>query len=388
MSRRISNIVFLALIACVMLGGLARTLFFPKDINYYENRYANKLPPFFPSAFVSGSYQDGFEDALNDQIPLAQQIKKGYNLLTSEYLKRMLIPLLRVSDQYVAFKGGVAIYGGNHLVVYPKPLSSKKSELDLTAQSHNALFASFPEVEFYAYYIERDADINFENGEKTGLSDYVRSMLDLPTDRIGVFAVDSYEQFRRYFYRTDHHWNYKGSYKGYTELTELLDCGEPLQPKGEYLISSVFSGARNSSIGSNLFTEEFYAYDFDFPEMTVTINGAKADDYGIEYKLPELSDDTVRYGSYYGWDNGETVFDTSRPELESILVIGESYDNAILKLLASHFDRTYSIDLRNYASQRYKKFDIESYIAEHGIDKVLLIGNIDFYTMEEFRLGD
>ncbi len=388
MSRRISNIVFLALIACVMLGGLARTLFFPKDINYYENRYANKLPTFSPSAFVSGAYQDGFEDALNDQIPLAQHIKKGYNLLTSEYLKRLLIPILKtVPNKYIAFKG-LAIYGGEHLVVWPKHISFTHDNLILTAESHNALFSSVPGVDFYVYYIQRDADLNFITGEKTGAFEFLSSMLELPKERIGLFSVDSFEQYCDYFYRTDHHWNYQGSYKAYTELTDLLNCGEPLQPTGEYLISSVFSGARNSSIGSNLFTEEFYAYDFDFPKMTVTINGAKADDYGIEYKLPELSDDTVRYGSYYGWDNGETVFDTSRPELESILVIGESYDNAILKLLASHFDRTYSIDLRNYASQRYKKFDIESYIAEHGIDKVLLIGNIDFYTMEEFRLGD
>ena len=36
------NFVFVGLILCGLLLGLARTVFFPKKINYYENRYANR----------------------------------------------------------------------------------------------------------------------------------------------------------------------------------------------------------------------------------------------------------------------------------------------------------------------------------------------------------
>ena len=36
------NFVFVGLILCGLLLGLARTVFFPKEINYYENRYANR----------------------------------------------------------------------------------------------------------------------------------------------------------------------------------------------------------------------------------------------------------------------------------------------------------------------------------------------------------
>ena len=44
------NFVFVGLILCGLLLGLARTVFFPKKINYYENRYANRaaLPLSFP----------------------------------------------------------------------------------------------------------------------------------------------------------------------------------------------------------------------------------------------------------------------------------------------------------------------------------------------------
>lgn len=71
-----------------------------------------------------------------------------------------------------------------------------------------------------------------------------------------------------------------------------------------------------------------------------------------------------------------------------MLVIGESYDNAILKLLASHFNKTYSIDLRNYERTFGAKFQFSEYVKDSQIDKVLLIGNIDYFTMSEFMLED
>ena len=70
-----------------------------------------------------------------------------------------------------------------------------------------------------------------------------------------------------------------------------------------------------------------------------------------------------------------------------LLVIGESFDNALLKLLASEFENLYSIDLRNYETDVGKPFDLASYAAEHEIDSVLLIGNLDFWKMDEFLLG-
>ena len=69
-----------------------------------------------------------------------------------------------------------------------------------------------------------------------------------------------------------------------------------------------------------------------------------------------------------------------------ILIVGESYDNALLKLLASHFNKTYSIDLRNYERENNKKFNYLEYLNDNNIDKVLLIGNKDYFTMSEFNL--
>ena len=81
---------------------------------------------------------------------------------------------------------------------------------------------------------------------------------------------------------------------------------------------------------------------------------------------------------------GEIIFDTNSPEKEDILIIGESFDNAILKLISTHFNKTYSVDLRYYEPLVGKKFHFEQYLKKKDIKKVLLIGNIDYFISHEF----
>ena len=94
------------------------------------------------------------------------------------------------------------------------------------------------------------------------------------------------------------------------------------------------------------------------------------------------------YGNYYGGDDGEIIFSTNNKKLDNILIIGESYDNAILKLLEEKFKTTISIDLRNYNHYMKKDFDFDYYVKKYKIDKVLFIGNVDFYTMSQFMINN
>ena len=94
------------------------------------------------------------------------------------------------------------------------------------------------------------------------------------------------------------------------------------------------------------------------------------------------------YGGVYGWDNGEVILDTGTTGRGNLLMLGESYDNAILKLMASHFDRVYSVDLRSYEQDMGKPFRLAEYLREHRITKVLLIGSTPFFTSDDFMVED
>lgn len=383
-----ADLCLIGLIFLLLVAGLVRTLFFPKEHNNYENRYSNQVLPLSLSSFLDHSFQDSIEDALADQIPKAETLKKTYNTFSANLIDPMIRAISASNpSRYINFRS-MKLFG-DHIVYECRDLGAFQPRLDPKIANYNAVIARNPGVDFYAYFIEKDTDINFETGRKLQAGAYVCDRLDTPAEQEGVFEVNSYDVFRSDFYQTDHHWNHVGAYRAYLHLHEILGCQDPaLTVQGEQKVNGSFSGSKARSLGATTFHEEFSAYLFDYPSLTVTLNGQPVADYGAQQEMLKAQQvENLSYGGFYGSDAGEIIFDSGREELENILIIGESFDNAILKLLASHFHRTFSIDLRNYEHFMGSSFDIDQYIRENGIDRVLFIGNLDFYLSEDFMLG-
>lgn len=390
--KKYIDILFVCAVFAILVSGLARTLLFPEEINQYENRYANQVPAVTLAGYGDGSVQDAVDAALMDQVIGAQSMKALYNRCTTGFLKESLTALSgragNQGDSYVDFNG-MQLFGGHYIVYYPRSVSSVQTELDAKIANLNQCFTQHPDLDFYVYYIEKDTDVDFETGESTGMCNYLMQNLTLPEDHKGVYPIRNFKEFSQKFYQTDTHWNYLGAYDGYLSLTKLLHCpGTPLKPSGDaVLVSHGFSGKKAAAVGGEgVFTEDFWAYPFSFPKMTISINGNPAEDYGNQAAyLSGTAAAPVSYGGFYGGDNGETVFSTGSRDRGNLLVLGESFDNAILKLLASHYDHTYSVDLRYYKTFLGRPFDFSAYVAEHNISKVLLMGNIDFYIQDAFN---
>ena len=386
MTKKILDWLFLGLILAILTAGLLRTVLRPRDVNTYENRYAEKLPAFTAASFLDGSFQDGVDAALADQVHLAQYCKKLYNTVSSAYLRtatELLVP--RDSGRYVNYDGTMMF--GDSLVYTSTYLPWVTPAMDARAELYNALFAAHPELEFSVFYVERDSDVNMETGEKPGTKEYLFERIALPEERKAAFEINSYAEFSAYYYRTDHHWSCDGSYLAYTEVLELLNVTEEPVSRGEKAAVGTMSGSKAKGSASG-FSETFYATPYAFPEMEITINGAPAADYGRQSAVLSAPGGSVNYASFYGGDDGEIVFSTGTEGRGKLLVLGESYDNAILKLLASHFDEVYSVDLRYYEHYMGEPFRLGEYTAARGIDRVLLIGCIDYFFQPTFAPED
>lgn len=377
--------LFIGIIFLFLLLGLGRTLFFPTDINDYENRYAEKIEVPSLKAISSGLFQESIEKALADQIPYALSAKQLYNTSTTAYLDSILSPLLKSQNgSYIPYNG-LYLFGEDQIVFPMMDLKEITPALNSKIKSLNRTFKNHPETEFFVYYIEKDTDINFETEKKLGAREYLFDRLRLPQDHFGSYEINSYSDFRANFYMTDHHWNNRGSYTAYRDLLSLLQISdEPLYSEEEILLGT-FSGAKAATVGATNLSEDFCAYRFRFPTMRVSIDGNPVADYGQEdIFYSEGYFDELSYGAFYGSDNGEVVLSTGNTEKENILLIGDSFDNAIIKLLATHYNCTYAVDLRNYEHFNGKPFDFSSYIEENEIDKVLIIGNVDYFIMDTF----
>lgn len=77
---KIINICFLIIFLSVIYVGFIKPIIKPIDVNYAENRTANKLPVFSFSVFLDKSFQDQYEAAIADQLPLSSKMKKRRRL--------------------------------------------------------------------------------------------------------------------------------------------------------------------------------------------------------------------------------------------------------------------------------------------------------------------
>ncbi len=384
-SNKISRFFIFIILAVLLLGTLT-TFFFNKNVNEYENRYAHKIKNLTINSYLDKSFQDSFELALSDQIQLSSIAKHTYNIIDTALARIVLNPLRANYKGYIYYKGNI-IYR-DMLLFAPYPYQSTVYWLDFKIENFNNLFLNYPDLDFYVYYIEKDTDIDFTRNGEAGFYEYIKDRLMLDMSRISGFEVNDFNTYKEYFYATDHHWNYLGSYKGYTDVLRLLDEDlKPLEPLKTVTSPLKFQGSKTAGF-EDILSDTMSVYKFDYPKMDIFINGEKAQDYGKQQDFFDNSLEVIGYGSVYGDDAGEVIFNTGSVS-GNILVIGESYDNAIVKLIASHYGKTFCVDLRYYEHYMNRPSSFAQYVINNDIDKVLLIGNIDFFSFKDFYIeGD
>lgn len=383
----------------------------------FENRMSRFFPKWSNALWMDCEWQRKFNEASADQLPFALDAKKKFFWLRNGVLYEAQKRMYNFTDYYVHFRNGIYFYGdedGPYLLYMLKTLDKEAQEhMQAMAKQINNAASRHQDKAFYVYYIERDIDIRYDTKKRTGIYEFLKDNLSLAQNHIACFKVRDFEEYKRDFNKTDHHWQYIGSYKGYKEVFHLLDLdkegetlNKPITPNSSYgvsddcppklvegykpvLISRLYHDSKCRITGTpDKFYDKFYVYVFDYVPMKIIINGEKGE-YGNQGEFLKNKDIALefnlKYGTFYGGDEGEIIFDTGRKNRPNILIFGDSFDNAILKLIAGHFNKTYSIDLRHYKDCLGKPFSIDEYMKTHKIDKVLFIGNQGFFEQKEFR---
>jgi hypothetical protein len=132
-------------------------------------------------------------------------------------------------------------------------------------------------------------------------------------------------------------------------------------------------------------TEIWKYYSFDYPEYKVSVNGEEKPDWAkTDSKVPKdkksyremAQNKKFPYGYYFGDNNAFVEIDMEHPVRdENLLMIGYSFDNPLVMLLASHFDKTYSIDFRYSYQDIKKEFSIGGFVRKHEIDRVVIVSD-------------
>ena len=233
----------------------------------------------------------------------------------------------------------------------------------------------------YLFFIETSESTDFREPQKYNAFEYVKTQMPNLTG-YDALTFKNFDEYKNYFYQTDHHWNYIGAYKSYVKIMKMME-GNDFQvriPVGEKHFDFLFNGSFSWQAGVKFSTEKFTVYEFYIPPYKTYINDEEKQYHHRElYDTPETtphSNFANHYGWYYGLDFAKVVYDFDQPEKESILILGTSYTNAINELVASHYNKTHILDFRLYYDQYGEKIDAAKYMEENGLTKLLIIGDI------------
>ena len=384
--KKISNILFVLLILIYIIGSFGLSIFKPKEINYSENRYAYKFKNINLKSFLNNKMQNNVECTLGDQIFLSKELKILNNLINGNLINYHKSKIYKnMPNDYLHVKNNIYFYGMDNLVYAPSNLDFVKNDLHKKILNYNKLIKKYKNVDFYAYYVEKDTDINFNTNKKSKIYEYINN--NLKSKNNAKFNINNFDEYKKYFYKCDHHWNYKGSYKAYKDILKLLEIKYKPKVGKKICIDRPLCGSKASDIGFNrIVTDNLCAYLYDYIDMNITINGKPAEYTKVNDPKNFNNNNMTTYSDFYGKGESEIVFDTKNKNKDNILIIGDSYDNAILQLIAEQFNKTVSVDLRDYNLYKETGFDFNMYINKFKINKVLFIGGSDLYINDDWLI--
>lgn len=205
----------------------------------------------------------------------------------------------------------------------------------------------------------------------------------------GIETVETYDLLSNckddyIYYATDHHFTIKGAYYVYEAILDRINDLKPAGEKMNFPAWNELDVQRNDSRMAGSYLRKWgdsqkisvdyveYALPYDMPKFVRFDNGSKV-------KKPVLfSIHSSNYTSFMGGDIGNTIIDTGREELPSILYIGFSFTNALETLSVYNFNRMESLDPRHWEG------NICQYIEEHKPDYVVIIRDEVYQDNPEF----
>lgn len=376
MRDKIFSLIVLGILLVIPIYVLCRK---EKDISVAENR------SLFKKADIKlSNLNDDIESLFEDQFLFGETLKKKYNIAKNKVITfsmkliedRQLMKLIPIGNKlYRISNTDYLVYGSNDLDMYKEEYSNIINRINELSRNHK-------DIKFYIYNHTVESTIVNQDD----FNSFIKENLDESIEFKYSTWINSYDEYQKYFYKTDHHWNKDGSYMGYKDIASFLNFDNVVDIKDVRKIENIkFYGSKSRVLGKYDIYDDLIVNVFEYPEMDVEINYNKVNDYGkakqyLENSIGECDVETNHYGEFYGWDDGIIKFTVEEnKDKENILIFSNSYSNAINKLIASNYNETYVVDMRNYEVQIGEKFNFDDFVKEHHIDKVLIIGNDNYY---------
>ena len=344
-----------------------------------EGRTLEKRPDLNMETLTSGDYFSRFEDYYNDNFPLRDQwIEANSSVSHHVFGQRLFKGAFISEDGYM-----ISPLAPENPEESIKRVNTKINEFaaDLKKKDIPVYFALAPSKTTVMEhqlpdYMESNAN-NLSDELSKGFSDTV-NFLDLRS------AIESHMNEKDMYFYTDHHWKPKAAYYAYSAIIENL--GDEFTDIGQPLSMSAYSWVEDTTPFYGSEARKVCKSNVSKVD-TITITEKKAEEKPLEISYRGKSNQplfnmeilkkedvyTNRYVSYFSGDVPEGII--RNPNMKNgkkVLILKDSYANAMIQFLLSHFEETRILDLRHY-----KHMSVKDYIDKNDIDAVVFVHNIN-----------
>ena len=225
-----------------------------------------------------------------------------------------------------------------------------------------------------------------------------KAMFDLCKENLGsnVTFVDAYSVIERHteeyiYFRTDHHWTHLGAYYAYNALCKSagftpVNKDDFATGQWENFVGSLYTYVANYPQGqvlkNNPDTVHYWKPSANITTTcynTTALTGGYA--MGTICRVGEDVDN--KYLTFMGGDHPIAIVETDTPG-PTILVIKESYGNALISWLTNHYSKIILIDPRQYYGKN-SDINLAEFAQSQGVEQCLVVNypmmlNSDGYT--------
>ena len=324
------------LAGALLIGGISLSCFPAPRFSAKENRYLAAFPQAELSAVCDGSYTAAIDAYATERFPARNRLRQLGAVYQLALGQREL--------------GGVLLCRDGSLLrrITPNERSFSKN-LSALCHWHQVYGEKLTVAAVPAAVMLRQAALPlfYDRSQDLGILQAIRCACP---DALLFSELDGDADW----YRTDHHWTTAGAYRAYQALGSAL--GYTPLPENAFtkeVASQSFYGTAHAATGSP-FTRPDVITLYRFPQesdLSVRIDGKDAPFAGL-YDFEKLQTQDG-YGVFLGGNHAEMTI-TATASRPALLVIKDSFANALLPFLALHFDLT-------VVDPRYTKEELASY---------------------------
>lgn len=389
--KKIANIVLVFAFAGFLAAAMVITLGKPQGgWSYYENRTLAQMEELTPQTLWDGTFANSVEPTLQDHAAGRNTLLKLSAWMDMELFRRPVVNQVIPAEGMLLSWNPYETPDPELIQQQADAMAGQLGELRDVVESYGGKFYYVAVPGQYTYFEETHPD--FLNNRAT-YTDLEIPAFQQAMEEQGVTLIEMGEILAQqgnppeYYSTVDYHYTFGGAYATYLAILERInqDFDRSLTVLDEdslvrETLPNPYLGSRARKVFGLWETDE--KLEIGLPAQPIPFtridNGQEVP--AAVYTLLSNDTDEVAYAAYMGGDIAETVIDTGRDELPSLLIYGDSFTNPVEGLMYYSFDEMRTIDLRHY-----KDMTLADYIALYQPDVVVGIRDYESLLSTDYN---